>query len=182
MTESIIVGIDPGAKGGIAILGPGPRVRLIKTPDTDQDLVDYIRSAGATFAVLEQMQPRPTYWVSSTLGPQRSILKSTVLLYGRYSLARGVLSALRIPTEEVLPQHWQKLMRCGRQSKESRGSAEHKRALKQKAEQLFPGTKGLTLQTCDALLLAEFGRRIQTGAAAPQELTPTLDSGHDDIP
>ena len=39
----------------------------------------------------------------------------------------------------------------------------YKRRLKGVAQQLFPDTEGITLKTCDALLLAEFLRRRKEG-------------------
>jgi Holliday junction resolvasome RuvABC endonuclease subunit len=56
-----------------------------------------------------------------------------------------------IPVEEVTPQRWQKALGCLTHG--------DKKVSKARAQQLFPGIK-ITNYIADALLIAEYGRRI----------------------
>ena len=144
-----IIGIDPGASGGIACMGEG--VDAMKM-STEVDVADELRSvllAGkketgkAPFAFLEKVHAMPKQGVTSTFAFGQS-----------YGFLRGCLIALGIPFEEVTPQKWQKAMGCL-----SKGD---KNVTKARARQLFPGIK-MTHAIADALLIAEYGRRLRTG-------------------
>lgn len=153
------VGIDPGKSGGCAVLN-GSSVQCQNLPVSELDLREWIaqqqaRSAGNAFVVIERQTPRPTFFQGKS-----SILKSTVELYGNYMLIRGMLTGL-ISYEEVLPKRWQQGLRITPRQK-SESDTQWKNRLKGKAQQLFPHTK-VTLATADALLLAEYGRRLKEG-------------------
>ena len=69
------------------------------------------------------------------------------------------LLALGMPTEKVTPQKWQKVYQLG--SSKSYTKIQWKNKLKAKAQQLFPSLgKKITLSTSDALLIAEYARRL----------------------
>ena len=61
------------------------------------------------------------------------------------------LTAAGIPFERVRPQQWQKSLGCL-----TKGD---KNVTKRKAQELFPMMK-VTHATADALLIAEYGRRV----------------------
>ena len=72
------------------------------------------------------------------------------------------LMALYIPANTVTPQKWMKSYQLGHSSAYTK--TEWKNRLKGKAQQLFPSLgKKVTLKVCDALLLAEYGRRRELG-------------------
>jgi len=136
-----ILGIDPGASGGIAwISEDGTHVRAAKMPDTNHDLANILQEYPSRLAILERVSSRPGQGVSSTFK------------FGtNFGLIQGVLSALVIPYELVTPTVWQKAMGCL-----SKGD---KNVTKAAAQRLFPSLK-ITHATADALLLAEYGRRV----------------------
>lgn len=79
--------------------------------------------------------------------------------YGHLQMA---LLALGIGTEDVTPNKWEKMYQLGSSGKCTK--TEWKNRLKAKAQQLFPQLgKKVTLATCDALLICEYGRRKDTG-------------------
>lgn len=145
----IFLGIDPGASGGIAIIG-GSYADAVPVPDTERDLWEKIRavsvvrdatgSGGRFFAIIERVHSMPKQGVASSFKFGQS-----------YGFLRGLLVASGIPFEEVAPQKWQKELGCL-----SRGD---KNVTKARAQQLFPGLK-ITHATADALLLAEYARRL----------------------
>lgn len=149
------LGIDPGKSGGIAVLIDGEVHNVLKLePCTEADIAEFVSdvralveasTAGPLFAFLEKVSAMPKQGVSSTFKFGTS-----------YGFLRGLLVGMRIPFEEVTPQKWQKLMGCM-----TRGD---KNVSKGRAQQLFPSLK-ITHATADALLIAEYGRRIRTQSA-----------------
>lgn len=74
------------------------------------------------------------------------------------SCKQEALLALHIPTEDVTPNKWEKTYQLGSSGKYTK--TEWKNRLKAKAQQMFPHLgKKVTLATCDALLICEYGRR-----------------------
>lgn len=147
-----IIGIDPGKSGGIALLGPsGYHESEALNKLTEADLADTLRkwSVAAAFeqvrviAHVERVHSMPKQGVSSTFTFGQS-----------YGFLRGCLHAISIPFEEVTPAKWQRAMGCL-----SKGD---KNITKAKAQQLFPGIK-ITHAIADALLIAEYGRRLRGG-------------------
>lgn len=143
----IILGIDPGASGAIASFQPGePQpVETIKLTATERDIADFlgIRVFAHAFAYLERVHAFPKQGVSG------------VFTFGQsYGFLRGLLVGLELPFEEVTPQRWQKAMGCM-----SKGD---KNVTKARAQQLFPEIK-ITHAIADAILIAEYGRRLRAG-------------------
>lgn len=142
------IGIDPGKNGGIAILDEkGNVLELIKMPATPEDLFLFLNQyTMQTVCILEKVGGMP--------GNGGSAMFNFGKGYGNIEMA---LIACGIKTITVTPQKWQKHYQLG--SSSSCSHTEWKNKLKAKAQQLFPslGNK-VTLVTCDALLLAEYGR------------------------
>lgn len=148
----IYLGIDPGVNGGLAWLGLGALPLLEAMPRTDRDVLELLRAHRPTFAVLEDLHPRPTRWIDKETGePRSSILRSTGVLMLSCGALRMALVACDIPFETLRPQAWQKLLGLAPKA--------GKPGLKRKAQELFPMAK-ITNKTADALLLAELARRF----------------------
>jgi hypothetical protein len=138
------IGIDPGQAGGIAMLSDDTVPLTFKMPSTELDLLDVLFVGNyRSRACLEFVRSSPQMGVVSAFS------------FGRgYGTLRMALIAVGIPFEEVTPQKWQQAMQC-----RTRGD---KNVTKRRAQELFPGLK-VTHATADALLLAEYCRRSQTG-------------------
>lgn len=140
-----VIGIDPGANGGFAVIGPDGTF-AIKNPDTEADIVAELRLFSASsqcVAYLEQVHSMPKQGVVS------------VFSFGQnYGFLRGVLATLNVRRSFVRPQVWQKALGCS-----SKGD---KNVTKRRAQELFPALK-ITHATADALLIAEYGRRLELG-------------------
>ncbi len=154
------IGIDPGASGGIACLVfdhcSDSRVLAAKPmPKTDKDIVDFlqfIKTQGVCFAVLEKVHSMPGQGVASTFKFGTS--------YGKLRMA---LVACEIPFEEASPQKWQKRIGCLVKTKKGSPKltkTEKKNVNKAKAQELFPELE-ITHATADALLLAEYCLRTR---------------------
>lgn len=150
--NKIYIGIDPGVNGGIAIADKDGKVlEVVKMPDTPQDILDFLGeySGRDVTAALED--------VGHGIPGQSS--KATANFARHNGHLEMALLALSIPTEKVTPQKWQKIYQLG--SSKGVTKAAWKNKLKAKAQQLFPYLgKKITLSTSDALLIAEYARRM----------------------
>jgi len=150
MKYETIIGVDPGANGGIAWITDG-KACVEKMPDTLQDLWELIRDItnhprssldGRKYkAYIEQVSSSPQMGVVSAFSFGRG--------YGNLEMA---LTAAGIPFERVRPQVWQKALGCM-----TKGD---KNVSKRKAQELFPDRK-ITHATADALLIAHYGTKQQ---------------------
>jgi len=143
-----IIGIDPGKSGGIAWLPEGLTSRAIKMPETPRDVWDIINNLektcthnGSVFAYIEKVGPMPKQGISST----------AKFMYGAGSLEMALIAS-GIPHDFVAPGVWQRNLGCM-----TKGD---KNITKRKAQRLFPDMK-VTHAIADALLIAEYGRRLQ---------------------
>jgi len=164
----VYLGIDPGLSGGLAFLSPTAGITsATKMPDTEADLWDWFRAfarghpSGRTFAVIEKVGG----YVGGAEGKGRSggaANGSAMFKFGAsYGGLRMALTAAGVPFDEVSPQRWQRTLGIFPRKK-GEPKAELKRRCRQKAQQLFPGL-AVTNATADAILLAEFCRRLREG-------------------
>lgn len=145
--NKIIIGIDPGVNGGVCFIG-AERVdafAMKSLADLKAELVELKSKNRPLKAYLEE--------VGGFIGkPQPG---SAMFKFGR-SMGEivGLLTGLEIPFETVRPQVWQK----GLPNIAKLKGVERKRALKEIATQRFPELS-LTLKTCDAALIADWGSK-----------------------
>lgn len=150
----MILGIDPGKSGGLAILWPD-RSEAHKMPATERDLWDLID--GSLLARDPLGSPCRAYIEKVGAMPGQGV--TSMFSFGQnYGMLRGMLIAAEIPFETVTPAKWQRefslptLKTCG-------GSTTVKKnAHKAKAQEMWPALK-ITHATADSLLIAEYGRR-----------------------
>lgn len=141
----MLIGVDPGKNGGIAALSHDGEVHLAaKMPPTHRDLWNLIKPYGGelNFCYLEKVHSMPGQGV-----------KSTFTFGEGFGALQMALTAAGIPFELVTPNKWQKAMGC-----QTKGD---KNVSKAAAQRLFPNIK-ITHAIADALLIAEYGRRLRT--------------------
>ncbi len=162
-TEKYFIGIDPGLDGAIAIIYEND-IEIYDTPTTtiksgkkqkrvhrESAMADILRiySDTSVFVIIEKQQSMPKQGVASMFSSGEG-----------YGLWKGILAALKLPYETVSPKTWKKTMMSG--------MGKEKAASCYRAQQLFPyvatelfGSKGGAKDgRGDALLLAEYGRRL----------------------
>ena len=144
----MIIGIDPGKSGGIAVIDRNGIAAAHKMPATIGDLWDLIHEIKASnktrerrsgFAYLEKVHAMPRQGVVSTFTFGHG--------FGALEMA---LTAAGIPYELVTPNKWMKAMGCQ--------TGGDKNVTKAAAQRLFPELT-ITHAIADALLIAEYGRR-----------------------
>lgn len=162
-----IIGIDPGENGGIALLDQeGNVINVEKMPETPQDLYSSLAQLSSLVAALDDSQL--VVYIEKVGGiPGQGASSAFSFGKGCGHLEMALL-ALKLKTNDVTPQKWQKLYSVGHSSITKSTAAEkkeHKLKLKAKAQSLFPSLgKKITNATCDALLIAEYGRKQEIGA------------------
>jgi len=143
-----IVGIDPGQKGGVALLNPETREVEVYDMPLLPELCDILSSKEIAMVFIEKQQAFPKQGIAST-----------AKLMKHYGELLGVLTALKLPFEEVPPKRWQEAIHGAKHKKKPR--KEKKKASILKARQMFPGAEiGRKDGRAEALLLAEWGRRL----------------------
>jgi len=142
----VIIGIDPGKSGGVAVLFADGKMEAYKMPETERDINDIFEEVahlGNCVAYLEKVHSMPGQGVSSTF------------TFGKgYGFLRGCLVANKIRFVDVTPQSWQKALGVTK----SDSKKEHKNKLKGMAQQLRPELK-INLATADAILIAEYAKK-----------------------
>lgn len=150
----MIIGIDPGKGGGIAVWDANwLEVEVFKMPENVRAMnvlfSEFKAMDGKAFVILEKVQL------------QQGDLNNTGRMYRlqkmftNYDQLKTVLSIVGLPYIEVKPNEWQKYLRL---AKKGEDYTDRKRRLKKAAGNLYRTTK-VTLWNADALLLMEFGRR-----------------------
>ena len=139
-----ILAIDPGKSGGIAACIDGAW-GFHKMPGTIQDVRIILQSTAMSRSdVVAYIEELPKF--------VRAIPSSAVFVMARnYGQMEGILAMCNIPVVHVRPQVWQKAVGAGDSKGMTRTAWKNK--LKGKAQDYFPDA-GLTLDTCDAALIA----------------------------
>lgn len=160
----ILLGVDPGANGGIAVIkSTNGSVQLLgsrKMPDSEQELWEIISSCSPTgqsesvHAIVEKVGGTVRTSAGYQGTSEFSGMGGAMFAFGRSAgLVHMALVAARIPYELVHPKTWQKHY-AKRLPGESKSTWKNK--LKEAAQNLFPHVK-ITLAVADAILLAHYG-------------------------
>lgn len=141
------MGVDPGKSGAMALIdGEGEHVSTFKLKETPRDVWDWLKEFrdSVSYCVLEKVNAMPKQGVSSSFK------------FGEnFGFCQGLLIASEIRFELSRPQRWQKSLGCL-----TRGD---KNVTKERAQQMFPEVK-ITHALADALLIAEFARKVRSRA------------------
>ena len=145
----IFMGIDPGASGGWAIVAEdGCLVRHAKL--TEWEKFSAILSTAPQFSLilLEKVWATPQMGVTSAF--------SFGMNFGRIC---GTLDVLQRPYREITSMKWQREMGLIQRGRHIGQNDDKKRRNKEAAQALHPNEK-ITHATADAILIAEYARRL----------------------
>jgi hypothetical protein len=190
------IGIDPGASGGLVLLNcKGLPLEWAPMPSAERDTFQAGAKKGkkkkasdearteAEDAIWQLLQ-RWAYESKAAHGDgkpnikaaiervraSRQMSKSSIWTFAQgVGSLRAFLIAAAIPFEEVAPQKWQKFIgvrdKTGARDLEDVNITEKKNRHKEKAAKLFPMLT-VTHKIADALLIAEYARRMGEGFGA----------------
>lgn len=157
---TIAIGIDPGKDGAMAILWPEGELRAIDDPAQ----CVYAFDRGTFTARLSDVKSHmdigyKVVCVLEHVGAMPGQGSVSMFNFGQnFGWIQGVLDTYKIPYELVRPQKWKKVFSC----------TSDKNTAKEVAKRLFPMVdlrrtpkcKGPHDGICEALLMAEYARRV----------------------
>ena len=150
-SSEVVIAIDPGLSGGIAIHCPDQAVQAYAMPPTEGDLVVLLRELVAADQAVAMVEE-----VGGYIGQAQPA--SGAFKFGRnFGFTLSVLQTLGVRIELVRPQRWQKALSLGTASS-CESKTVWKNKLKGVAQRLYPDLR-VTLATADALLILEYARR-----------------------
>lgn len=164
MKINCIIGVDPGASGGLAVFVPGKLAKTVKMPKDITELRDFFEYFAEYFepiVFLEKLSVRPDDVAvdggKAALGKLYRIQK----MMANYEHLKAIIEAAGIPYVMVHPGKWTaylglRLVR-GNGLKETK--QERKNRYKEFAKKNYPGIN-VTLWNADALNILHFGRKV----------------------
>lgn len=163
ITINCVIGIDPGANGGIAIFIPGQNVKAVKMPKDITALRDFLTYYAENYkpiVFLEKLSVRPddidTEGDKANMGKLYRIQK----LMANYEHLKAIIETAGIPYVMVHPGKWTSNLglRIKTQGvKESK--QERKNRYKEYAQKNYPYIN-VTLWNADAINIMHFGRKV----------------------
>ena len=143
------IGIDPGISGGIAVIDEKGEIKAHKCPRSSDDMALLFQVCiGDTppnkiRLVMERVWARPTNAVRAAF--------SYGVNYGQWL---GISATHEVKMNTALPLEWIQWVGCPKALKKDI----RKRWLKQKAIDLYPSIKRVTLATSDAILITHYAK------------------------
>lgn len=154
-----VIGIDPGANGGLAVYLPGQNARVAKMPKDIAELRDFFAYYADNYkpiVFLEKLSVRPDDVVVEGDRAAMGKLYRIQKLMANFEHLKALIETAGIPYVMVHPLSWQTKLKL-RVRGEQVEKAERKKRYQERAAYLYPEIK-VTLWSADALLLMHFGR------------------------
>lgn len=153
MNFDCIIGIDPGASGGVAytLNGKTTAIKMAKDLSNLVALVQHLKSVSTPIAFIERLSIRPDDVFVSGGNANMGKLFRIQKMMQNFEQLKAVFDVCGVPYCLVSPMKWQQGWR-----KKGEEKAERKRRFKIIASELFP-TNNITLWNADALLIMRFG-------------------------
>ena len=146
-----VVGIDPGRKGGVAIIeAHAAEVEVFPMPHDIRDLADRLEPYREDIIRVFVEKQHPV---------RGQGLKSTSRLMHHYGQLIGMLRSLKIPFEEIPPRRWQRHF-FGNGKRPRKRSKQESLCM---AKDMYPSVANLIGDhdgMADAVCIAEFGRQM----------------------
>ena len=160
MNINCVIGIDPGAQGGIAVYIPGDSIKTIKNPKDVRDLRDFMQYYADNYkpiVFLEKLSVR-TDDIDMSQGDRKKAMGKLFRIQNmmaNYEHLKAIIETCDVPYVMVHPASWQSKLNL-RLKGVKEEKADRKNRYKAKAEELYKIKA--TLWSADAILLMHFGR------------------------
>jgi crossover junction endodeoxyribonuclease RuvC len=160
----LFFGIDPGWSGGLAVLDQWGSV-VHASSFNERTETDVVEEVWAWLSGADDEKYLPSRCVIEKVWAFPGQGGSSGFKFGQsYGMLRATIILSRVPWEDIAPVVWSKKMKV---PKAPKGTKKNKGLNLGRAQQLFPDIKmtktGKTNSFYDALLLAEYGRRLHLG-------------------
>lgn len=163
MKIDCIIGIDPGANGGIVKWRPNKKITAIKMPRDLTELrnyLEYLKSICSPIVFLEKLSVRPDDIVPGADGVNMGKLYRIQKMLANYEQLKATIAVCDVPFVMVHPMKWQNELKLrAKTTRKKEEKNERKRRYREIAGNLYPELKP-TLWNADATLIMHFGRYI----------------------
>lgn len=149
---NIVIGIDPGKNGAIAVYNLDSKrlLALRKMPETPKDLLMFFKIYSNELVFNSIVFLEKVHGMPGQSGPAMFNFGKN---YGNIEMA---IIASKIRYMTVTPQKWQKFYQLGGKGKQT--TTQWKNKLKEKSQSIFPDIK-IFLWGADALLITYWGSK-----------------------
>jgi len=160
MNIDCVIGIDPGANGGLAVFIPGEQIKTVRMPKDIRDLRDFLQYYEDTYkpiVFLEKLSVR-TDDIDMSQGDRKKAMGKLFRIQkmmANYEHLKAIIESCNIPYVMVHPFSWQTKLNLRLKGVKEEKS-DRKNRYKEKAEELYKIKA--TLWSADAILIMHFGR------------------------
>lgn len=164
MKIDCIIGIDPGASGGICIWRPNAFLKVIKMPKELNEIKQFLQQyteISNPIVFIEKLSVRPDD-VSIDADGKKNMGKMYQIqkMLSNFEQLKALLTFMDIPFVLVNPMKWQNDLKLRiKSSRTTETKQQRKNRFKEIAGRLYPEFKQ-TLWSSDATLIAHFGRYV----------------------
>ena len=154
-----VIGVDPGASGGLAIFVPGFKPVVAKMPKDITDLRDFFGYYADNYkpiVFLEKLSVRPDDVATNGDKPNMGKLFRVQKMMANFEHLKAIIETAGIPYVMVHPLTWQTKLKLRIRGVHEE-KADRKRRYKEVVCALYPDVN-VTLWNADALLIMHFGR------------------------
>jgi len=148
---ALIVAIDPGVNGGLALLDRDGLVTVQKMPATEHEVISFLIEVSNTAKEVDCYLEEPPLFAGRNI-PGSAVGKMML----NFGILYGAAVTLGWKMHRVRPAIWMKAHPVG--TKGDQTTTAWKNKLKSRAAELFP-TVDVTLWNADALLILDAARR-----------------------
>lgn len=159
-----VIGIDPGANGGISVFIPDRKTKVIKMPKDITELRDFFAYYAENFKpiiFLEKLSIRPDDVVADGSRANMGKMYRIQRMMANYEHLKALIEVSGIPYILVHPGKWTAYLglRLVRKNGPKETKQERKNRYKEFAQRNYPGIN-VTLWNADALNILHFGRKV----------------------
>ena len=159
-----VIGIDPGANGGIAVYTPGDIPKVAKMPKDVTDLRDFLKYYADTYhpiVFLEKLSVRPDDIMVQGDRAAMGKLYRIQRMMANFEHLKALIEIAGIPYVLVHPGKWTAYLglRLVRKNGPKETKQERKNRYKEFAQKNYPAIN-VTLWNADALNILHFGRKV----------------------
>jgi hypothetical protein len=151
LVVALLVAIDPGVNGGLALMDQEGLVTVQKMPGTEHEVISFLVEVSNTAKEIDCYLEEPPLFVGKAI-PGSAVGK----MMWNCGILYGCAVTLGWKMHRVRPAIWMKTHPVG--TKGERSTTQWKNVLKSRAAELFP-TVDVTLWNADALLILDAARR-----------------------
>ena len=144
------IGIDPGKNGGITVIDEKGKIEAYKCPEKVLDMSILFK------IIVGDTAPEDVRLLMERVWARPGNAVRAAFTYGvNYGQWLGIAASHEIKMYTTLPVEWIKWVGCPK----ALPVADRKRWLKEKAKELYPSLKKVTLKTADSILITHYARK-----------------------